>query len=109
MPHTARTPLQPLHNEVSISRTIQRVLSDALEPELLGQKVSVDAEGVSGERATAQGEDGDAGEEGGETGEVGGEGEGVREKEMGPANGLGSLRMRGGGAEGEERGRREIS
>lgn len=64
MAHRRRSPLQKLDDEIPISRAVQRVLRDRVEPELFGKEVSIDTEGVSSEGTASEREDGDSREKG---------------------------------------------
>lgn len=91
MSHRHRRPLQELDDEISVARSEKRVFDNGREPKLLSEELSVDVEGVSGQRSTSQRQSGDSGKQRGEPGKVSGEGEGMGKKEMGPSNRLGSL------------------
>lgn len=64
MSHRRRSPLQELDDEIPISRSVQRVLRDRVEPKFFGEEVSIDSEGVSSEGTATEREDGDSREKG---------------------------------------------
>lgn len=93
MDHGQTGPLQPFNNEVSVGNGVHRVLADRVKSELLPEKLAVERVRVTSESGGTEGENRNPGVKLAETLQVGEERLGVGQEQVGPSDGLGTLRF----------------
>lgn len=91
--HQEAAPLQRLEDKVAVGHGAHGVPQQALEAQLLGHHLPVDAEGVACQRSTAEGASVNPLADLAQPLEVVGEGEAVAQHPVAPADGLGALQV----------------